>query len=781
MRKKRAAKGKDNGKFPLYNKKIYCIDIETSTDYGVNFKGEKVEVSFMISFAVSSLNFITGEIKHEYFGRNYTELNDYLFTLEEEAGGLKTLIYCHFFAYEWSFFKDNLSFFKERQTKQLFVKNNKPLIIQCKNLSFRCSLLLLNKSVETLGNELTKRLNEDWTKLDFDYGKKRTPLDPLTPEEIEYNYRDVDIVLKYIQTILIPHYSIKVLYDKYFTVTGKTRIDNKNNNTAADYRSWIIFNNFCRPKTYEQYLIEEKAFMGGLVSSNPSYCGHIVNNVFSMDIKSSYPYVMYCLKFPYGFYENNVYKNIEAFNDYRGNIFYNNKKFFYGQFVIENLRIKKDINYPIWSKHKAFNTLDVIDINGKIIKAKRIEVICTSLDYEHLIQFYDFDLVEIKEIYVNKYTRKLPKYVLNNIERLLKSKSDLKSINNIIEDAVELCNKYELPEGWEWLAKIINDADTLMEQKELMSSYYHDEKSALNAQYGINVQHPLQDEITYDYETRRYIATKPDYNKFLEKKSCKTNMCIGTFITAFARHQLIKMLHTLLINNITVYYTDTDSIKFDYSDPEKARALFTEFNNNLVKNDWSIGIFEEELNYRYFCSNGNKSYIVNFTDKEGKDIIKATISGMPKASEIYNKLYRENFNSDFRALVNNAFAFNIIINPSVTNKLTSKYTRSIIEIDEGIEVAKEGLIHIKIGKYDDYVYSGVILKEVPLTIRGIETSKDQFRNACNLIRYFNLNPERLLFNYTLEMKDNKITVNKQPVTDEVKEALFNVKEEINGN
>lgn len=770
MKKKRASKSK----YPTYNKTIYCIDIETSTDKGINAAGEEVDVSFIISFAVSTLNIETGEINHDYFGRTYNDLNDYLYNLQAKSGKLKTLIYCHFFAYEWSHFKDNVKFFKDNITKQLFIKNNKPLIIQCDNLSFRCSYLLINKSVETIGNELSKRLNEDWHKLEYEYSKKRTPLDKLSKEEIEYNFRDCDIVLKYLLEVILKKYSIKKLYDKVFTVTGQTRIDNEDNNDKYSKRAWIIFNNLCRPPTFKEYLMQEASFMGGFVSSNPLYCGKIVDNAISYDISSSYPYIMYCLKFPYDFREAKILKDVEEFESYRDLQFYNIKKFFIGKFKIENMKLKKDINYPLWSKHKLFNAVEVIDINGKILKADSGTLIVTSVDYENIKKFYDFNLVEIEDIYINHQCRKLPKYVLNNLERLLKSKSDLKKPNNLIEDAAELKHDYKFPEGWEWLEKIINDADTLDSQQVLMKSYYMGEKSALNAQYGICVQRPISSNIEYDFNKRKYTEEFPDYEEFLKKKATKTNMIVGTFVTAFARNQLIRMLYTLIINGITVYYTDTDSIKCDNSKPEFVEKLFNDFNAGIEINAYKIGLFNKEIVYKKFCSNGNKSYIVLYDDmdKEGnlKEKVKATISGMPHASKIYNKLYEENFNKDFDVLIKEAFAFNITVNPSVTDKLTSIYERNILELD-GDEELKPGRIHININRYDDYVYTGLILAPVPLTIRGIDISKDQFKNAVNLAAYFNLDINKLIFKYTLDMVEEEITIKKEKVSSKVLDLL----------
>lgn len=754
MKKRRSVMTKE--KKSVYNPWIYCLDIETSTTKGDNAKGEKVDVSFMISFASVKLNTETGELIRDYFGRTYKELDEYLYKLLKESNKLKTIIYIHFFGYEFSFFKDNLKFFREKTTRQLFVKPHKPLLIDCENLSFRCSNLLTAKSVKKLGEELSKRLNEDWHKLDFDYKKVRTPLSYISKKEKDYNFRDCEIVVKYIYEVLLKKYTLKELFDKIYTKTGITRIDNKKNNTAKDYRSWIIFNNMCRPPTEKQYRMEELCFMGGFVSSNPNYCGKHLQGVGSFDETSAYPAMMYLLKFPYLFKYREDLKNINNFKEFCDNRFFNIKKFFYGTIAVKDFRMKKDFNYPIWSKHKTYSARNLIDINGKVISADYAEFCLTSLDWDNLCKFYDFEIVEVRDIYVNRYCRYLPNYIRNNLERLLRSKTELKPFNSEIEDAATLKRDYQFPEDFKWLGEMINEADSLDSQKVLMGDYYQHEKSNLNAQYGVTVERPVKSVIEYDYTSHSFKTLVPDYQEFLNKKSVKTNMAVGTFVTAFARHHLIKMLYILLKNGIEVYYTDTDSIKFDYSEKALADRLIKEFNEDWIYHQYGIGKFAYELTYKDFCTNGNKSYIVGFIDKEGNYAIKATISGMSAASKIYNNLYNNYCGKDFDKLIDKCFAFNVTVNPSVTNKLTSVYADKLapLEDDEDIEFPDPKLIHVKIGKYEDWVYTGLILKEVPMSIKGLELSIDQFRNACNLIRYFKLDYHKLIYKTTIDLNSD---------------------------
>ena len=86
-----------------YNDWVYCLDIETSTADGINSKGETVKCSYIISYAISKLNWRTGEIVHDSFNRRYEDLEEDFERIEKEADGRKTLIYIHNFSYEFSF------------------------------------------------------------------------------------------------------------------------------------------------------------------------------------------------------------------------------------------------------------------------------------------------------------------------------------------------------------------------------------------------------------------------------------------------------------------------------------------------------------------------------------------------------------------------------------------------------------------------------------------------------------------------------------------------------
>lgn len=750
-------------KTKIYNKYVYCLDIETSTATGTNKAGERVKCAYIISYAISKLDITTGEIIHDSFKRTYEQLNNDILRIQKESDGKPTLIFCHNFSYEWSFFKDNVSFFRENIKRQLFMSANKPLVIDCNNLSFRCSYLLFGKSVKTMGEELTALTGENWRKLDFEYTKIRTPLSEIAPDEIAYNYKDCDIVLKYFYEKMLSKYNIDDIFKKIFTKTGVVRFDNKKYNSANDYRRFIYFNRDCIPHTREQFAIEQLGFMGGLVSCNFKYIGKTLHNVASFDIASSYPYQMLKL-YPTNFIQRTDLKDLKAFEQFRQNDYYNKHDFFYGIFEIANISLN-DLDYPILSNHKLFESVDSDCIFGKVITAKRGVLICTSLDYENYKKFYKFDLVGIRDIYVNRYINYLPPYTIKSIARLLTAKTEMKKYNNEVIKRNELYNNYEFSDNFKYLSDILNTINDYQIQKAVAGQTYLTIKSDLNAMYGILVEKSLKSVVEYDFESHKYTKTMDDFSDFKNKECVKTNMLVGMFITAYARTQLITILHILLSNGINVYYTDTDSLKVDYTNPTKVNYLIDTFNASIEQTPYNIGQFEFEGQYNNFCVNGNKAYI-----SEKHDVITATIAGLPHASIIYQSLY-DNYERDFDKMIQNSFTFNIEIMPNVTSKLTSKYPINPTDI-LNLEFDTQ-LIHLKINDYDDFVYTGLILDDCPVTIKGIDTSLSNLHSVINLHQYYGFSLKNCIDKKIIvrDKHDNIIIKNNGKVSKRIMEVL----------
>ena len=150
----------------------------------------------------------------------------------------------------------------------------------------------------------------------------------------------------------------------------------------------------------------------------------------------------------------------------------------------------------------------------------------------------------------------------------------------------------------------------------------------------------------------------------------------------------------------------TDSIKT--INCEKAEKIVNDFNiiqiNNL-KDDYKFtkfGILEKEYVAEKFTSLGTKSYI---TIKNNK--LFATISGLPKASKLYNALLKY-YDNNFEEMVENCYHYGVVFDSSIVNKTASIYNYNTYDI--------------KVGKYEETVTSGCVLKEVDVTMRDFTSN-----------------------------------------------------------
>ena len=149
-----------------------------------------------------------------------------------------------------------------------------------------------------------------------------------------------------------------------------------------------------------------------------------------------------------------------------------------------------------------------------------------------------------------------------------------------------------------------------------------------------------------------------------------------------------------------------------------AHKLVKEFNKlqmlNLNGYEWTkFGQLENEYIAKKFSSLGTKSYIKLDVDKSGKEVVKATISGLPNATKLYNQLF-EYYDYNFNELVECCYHYGTIFDKNVASKLCSKYNFEDFNIN--------------IDGYVDNVCSGVVLEPVDVTMRDF-TSKTWYAYA----------------------------------------------------
>lgn len=706
-----------------YDNIIYGLDIETSTiSVDSDTKG-----SFMYSFCIGCINIDNGDYKNIYLGRTYKDLDIYLTELNETAHdiGKNIIIYIHNLSYEYSFFCNNSRFFKEHNTigkHHLFIEQNKPLFIQCDMLEFRCSYLLLQQSIETIGYSI------NLPKLEFNYDKLRTPLTKLDAKEIEYNYRDVEIMLRGVYKLIKNNQYINTSNDIPYTKTGVMRHNCERNPEVNVKREYInklgqkrtsnssrLNKYLCsleKAESLEQLQFWEHLFQGGLVYSNPKYVGDVLTNLASFDFSSDYPFQMlvrqYPSKFkPYTEGDKKLKLNQCIYRVTPESYIYSKpiRNMFNAIIIISNIKAKYNF-HPIGTSkiveldEHIQNTKNSIIINGKILEIQpQVKMYVTCIDMITLKLFYDYELVDVTYLEIATRYRKSNEFKLNSVEFNAKAKVEYKIYDELISNIGEyhIYTPEEIAD--DNYRSMVNAESDYFSQLDVSHSLYLSVKSDLNALYGDNAQHLLHSLISYDDNTREWIKESETYDDYL-KANHKTSYIYGLYVPQYARASILYIAYQFITNDLPVYYIDTDSIKT--KDTELAHKLVAEYNeiqlSMLGKYKYlRFGVLEHEYTADKFSSLGTKSYI----KLEGTKL-KATISGLPKATKLFNELY-EYYGYNFNEMIESVYHYGTCFDTTVTNKLSSTY--NFINIDVDIDGYKESVV------------SGVVLNKCEVTMR----------------------------------------------------------------
>lgn len=722
-----------------YDNIIYGVDIETSTIHYtvdsvvyynngsyydmktkdvVNITDTDIikSISFMYSYCIGCIDFVSGQYINYSKGRAYEDLDKDLYEISKNHENV--LCYVHNFSYEYSFFSNNLEFFRESSTaidekNYLFLESNKPLFVKANNIEFRCSYLLLNKSIKKLG------VNIGLEKLDYDYEILRTPKTEMSDDEWEYNYRDVEIMLKSVVSLCRQNQYISAVRDIPYTKTGIMRFNCEKNpdinkevyiggrkKNALRQNKWYAHKEKAKDK--EQLDFWESLFQGGLVYSNPKFIGNVLHDIASFDFSSDYPYQMLYRIYPSEFIPY-VGDKVKKLNQcmYKAN--YTNfirrkliKNMFNAIIVIDNIKAIYDFEPLGTSKIIDGNLLNGVNckiINGKVLECNtKIKLVCTCIDYLMLKEFYTFDLIDVEYLEIARSYHTSNEYKTNAVLYNGIKKSEYKKYVSMIE-SYDRCNftNDEIPD--DYFRQSVNAEKDYYSRLTLASNIYQAVKSDLNALYGDNAQHLLREHILYNGNTKEWLKVQADFETEYSKKQQKTSYIYGLYVPAYARASILYIAKLFLLNKLDVMYIDTDSIKT--SDSTTADEIVNNYNNHvkdfMCKYNLDFGTLEKERVLSHFASLGAKSYIYMASDK-----IHATISGLPNATKIYKELL-DKYDGDFESMIDVCYNYGTEFSESITNKLASVYN-FITQ-------------NITIDDYKDTVVSGAVLKPVRVTMR----------------------------------------------------------------
>ena len=530
------------------------------------------------------------------FGRTWEEFIYFLDTLRHElklTDKKRLVVYVHNLAYEFQFIKDFL------RIDEMFSKDKrKPMKLFSDGIEFRCSYFLSNMNLikfceNSEGVEHFKLVDE------YDYSKKRLPNTPLTEKEQGYCYNDVRGLAECIASKL----KVDTITTIPLTSTGYVR---------REYRSSMRTNKnrtqFKKTKlSAEEYIMLRKAFRGGNTHANRFKANQVLKEVTSFDISSSYPTCIAIDDYPIGKFSEVTFDNQDKLNYFCDN--------FCVVLEIEffNIKVKKGVVIPYIDIAHCLKKEQVINDNGRVLKANYINLTLTNIDLDIIRSTYNFDGFEIKKaIYAEK--GKLPNELRKKMMDFFTNKTQLKGVEG---------KEYE----------------------------YNKSKNMLNATYGMTVTDIAHSEVYYDSDSMEWEELEPDLENAIENYYKSRNSFLsyqwGVFVTANARKRLQHMLD---IVGEDVVYIDTDSIKFVGVHHIKE---FEEYNRELVvqaeNNDipafvdrtsikdgktiterFHLGTWDNDGNYIKFKTLGAKKYCFNKLDKKGNEYFEITVSGMSK-------------------------------------------------------------------------------------------------------------------------------------------------------
>lgn len=526
-----------------------------------------------------------------YYGRR---LEDFLTLLKDLPENVHIIIWVHNLSYEFQFLCNILTWDK------VFARlAHKPIKASCAEfpfIQFRCSYMLTRLSLASWGKQLGVLKAEG----DLDYDKLRTPLTPLTDQELHYAEMDCKVLSAGIKDYIKRY---KKQRNIPLTQTGTVRRSVKELLTKD--KQYIRKIKKLVPKSPDEYKRLQNIFSGGYTHANQMYSGKLVDELIQhYDFASSYPTVMLCEKYPMSAWYYNGVNEIppdEVFND-MAFIFY---------LEFQNI---ESISFNTYIQASKCNGSGFKFDNGRILYAERLEIYVTEQDYMTIRNNYRWDNLNVKRMWRCKKDY-LPRDFLNYILELYGNKTTLKNVSG---------------------------------QEDL----YLQSKQYINSLFGMMVTALIQADVVFnDGVWSIKELTVKDVLKKLKKlsdfhdreKRYFLSYSWGCWVTAYARRNLWKCIESC---DHDMIYCDTDSIfvrgEHDFSwyneevtekirksceinglDFEKTRPKTP---SGVIK---PLGVFEKETDCSQFKTLGAKRYVERRIDDNKLHL---TVSGINKGA-----------------------------------------------------------------------------------------------------------------------------------------------------
>lgn len=541
-----------------------------------------------------------------YYGR---ELWDFEQVLKDIPKNLNCIIWIHNAAYEFEFLSNFLEW--ESVFARSAHKPMKAVPKKYKNIEFRCSYMLTRLSLDTWG----KQLGVLKATGDLDYEVLRTPLTPLTDEEMHYCEQDC----------LVVDAGIRKYVEKYgkqrfipLTQTGTVRLEVKNRLTED--KKYISRIKKLVPRSAREYKILQTIFAGGYCHANRWYAGEVIKDYIEhYDFASSYPTVMLCEKYPSAPWVYTAEHDIPDESKFEDFAYIIHVKFSQLKSISFNTYIQAS---------KSLCTHGKFD-NGRVISADTLEIWITEQDYITIKNNYEWDEMEVIHLY-ESHKDYLPRPLLEYILELYANKTELKDVAGM--------------------------EDLYMQSKQYINSLFGMSVTAIVQSNillvdGEWVAEPLTEDIVNEKLASLRKPNPRDKRYFL-------SYSWGCWVTAYARRNLWKCIEKC---DTDLLYCDTDSIfvigKHDFSwynieVTEKLRKACEinelDFEKTRPKTpkgkEKPLGIFAPEDNCTEFISLGAKRYVER---RENDGRLHLTVSGINKGAVKLLNDKIENFRDGF--------------------------------------------------------------------------------------------------------------------------------------
>lgn len=511
---------------------------------------------------------------HVIIGRKWSEFIYFIEKICTHAH-YNIVCYVHNLSFEFAYIRE---LFRWDDVKIL--KNHTILTCSYKKITFKCSYLLTHMSLD----KFTEKMNVQHKKLKgdiFDYNKKRYWNTHIKGYELLYCVNDV-VGLHEALTLYYANEN-KNIYNMPLTSTGFVRKELKQNVRM------IIGQQYARQRalSLEQYIFCHKAFRGGNTHANKFYTGQVLKNIYSVDIKSSYPAQICLQKYPVTPFSK-IYEYTQKEIEY---YIQGGTTAILMCIDFESMKLKdRTCPCPYISLSKIEKPKNFIIDNGRVLICDSGRMYITDIDYKIIAEQYSFDCVKITAC-MSKYGY-IPIPYIKTVLHYFELKENLKK------------EPY----------------------------YYMRAKEKLNAIYGVLVTAILRDNIKY--KNGEFITVPVNREKEIMENKEKNVLLyqFGVWVTAWGRYELQKVIDMCGQDFV---YCDTDSVKFKnhihlqqiekYNTDIRQRAK----ERGIIVNDKVMGVFELETCYKNFVTLGAKKYA--YTDRY--NTLSVTVSGVRKGAE----------------------------------------------------------------------------------------------------------------------------------------------------